>query len=52
MEEEALKFITGEKDMSEYKEFISYLKENGAERLEEIYEEAYSRYKKEIEKLN
>ena len=52
VEEEALKFITGEKDMSEYKEFISYLKENGAERLEEIYEEAYSRYKKEIEKLN
>ena len=50
--EEALKFITGEKDMSEYDSFITYLKKNGAQRLEEIYAAAYSRYQEQINSID
>lgn len=52
VEEEALKFITGEKDMSEYDSFITYLKENGAQSLEEIYAAAYSRYQEQIKSID
>ncbi len=48
VEEEALKFITGEKDMSEWDGFIKILKENGAEELEANYAAAYARYKEII----
>ncbi len=45
VEEEVLKFITGEKDMSEYDNFLETLKKNGAEDLEANYAAAYARYK-------
>lgn len=48
VEEEALKFITGEKPLSQYNEFISYIEQNGGKRLEEIYEAAYGRYKEQL----
>ena len=51
VEEESLKFITGEKDMAEYEEFVADLKEGGAERLEEIYADAYARYKEQLNSI-
>ena len=51
VEEEALKFITGEKPMSEYENFVLYLNDNGGKRLEEIYAGAYARYKALIEEI-
>lgn len=48
VEEEVLKFITGEKDMSEYDNFVKTLKENGAEDLEANYAAAYARYQELI----
>ena len=48
VEEEVLKFITGERDMSEYDNFLETLKKNGAEDLEANYAAAYARYKEII----
>ena len=51
VEEESLKFITGEKDLAEYDQFVAELKKNGADRLEEIYADAYARYTDQLKNI-
>jgi putative aldouronate transport system substrate-binding protein len=42
--ETVLRFVTGEKDLSEFGEFRSNLKDMGIERVIEIYQDAYDAY--------
>ena len=46
VEENVVKFITGDKDMSEYDGFIGDMKSLGVERYIEITQSAYDRYLK------
>lgn len=43
--ENIVNFITGERDLAEFEDFKQELIDNGAQRVEEIYAEAYENYK-------
>lgn len=46
IEEEVLKFIQGDRPISEYDDFVKQIKKNGVDRILKIYQDAYDRYLK------
>ena len=49
--EDAMNFITGKKPLSDFDDFTTKLKQNGAQDIETIYAAAYNRYKNNLSSL-
>lgn len=49
--ESSIRFITGEKSLTEYESFLNELQSRGAKRLEAIYNQAYAKYKETRAKI-